>query len=928
MPIIANSEAARDALGRMWQVEGAVLALITAAALFSFESLARFREEVPLREYAARSGLPQFLMLGASGLLSVGIALLWSDDHVPAAAAGWALSVSMLGLAAVPFLFHQALDVVDPTWFREQQLQDAETAMQRLVADEALERAALLELQEWASDHHAQIAHRIASAAGRVLESSPTEGTTWDLDLGVLAGPVSDALDEIVIGTRIGEELPSGAQLIVTNDDAARLTQPSVTVVAVESASDKVDDLVTRLRAEGLQAVRSESQIAIESVMKTYATVWTAWPKAWSEFGQRATGGLIRGLEPFQPGLTHQLHRDALMLLEASVDRGLRAHVNAVTSIPWKVGSVAIRSLSDDVLESMASLSHSFLTSTSSRHPELTKFVIDRGWRFQVEATEVYAGPKLEDDTLSIEDRVFVADRLVGRMYESMARSLKVLHDLGRYDAFRALDHRYRLILSHWRIEPDDYTARAIIADPDRYASTPEEVARAHDALALAEAGERLVRLRQNYRLTVLAWILHRGLADDLAGSTETLRELVTTLGPVDEVVRAAGDAISYRSNLMSDWLIMDQREMEVGSIDSEGPVLRALSVFLLSRPSILQIEAAPWIDDRLIDRLTDELHTITEWEEVVSALSLTLEEAANREAELLGLIRSAGEERRGIERDELITQPLDLEKVELFKVSVSEGWRNSRVVDGLVDLAGAQLEALDEDEFESSMFGFPPSLEPKGLFITPSSFVGHDDYGRDLGRNLALSEVRAVIGMLRKESEAIEASGPNRERVAVLIDDLRRREHEPTVLFASFDWRLARSLDLSEQIPTRRGEQGIAHYLAGYVDGIPLIQWARMPDDRVFAVDLRAFVRIQEAVDMTGHAMPPTVDFTEVDEDQAQEIARCSEDGAGDEEPEPEPERVAELMTRIRLDLKRPFVLTLLDSGACGHVIVGETRE
>ena len=108
VPIIANSEAARDALGRMWQVEGAVLALITAAALFSFESLARFREEVPLREYAARSRLPQFLMLGASGLLSVGIALLWSDDHVPAAAAGWALSVSMLGLAAVPFLFHHA----------------------------------------------------------------------------------------------------------------------------------------------------------------------------------------------------------------------------------------------------------------------------------------------------------------------------------------------------------------------------------------------------------------------------------------------------------------------------------------------------------------------------------------------------------------------------------------------------------------------------------------------------------------------------------------------------------------------------------------------------------------------------------------------------------------------------------------------------
>ena len=182
---------------------------------------------------------------------------------------------------------------------------------------------------------------------------------------------------------------------------------------------------------------------------------------------------------------------------------------------------------------------------------------------------------------------------------------------------------------------------------------------------------------------------------------------------------------------------------------------------------------------------------------------------------------------------------------------------------------------------------------------------------------------MRAVIGMLREESEAIEASGPNRERVAVLIDDLRRREYEPTVLFASFDWRLARSLDLSEQIPTRRG---IAHYLAGYVDGIPLIQWARMPDDRVFAVDLRAFVRIQEAVDTTGHAMPPTVDFTEVDEDQAQEIARRSEDGAGDEEPEPE--RVAELMTRIRLDLKRPFVLTLLDSGACGHVIVEETRE
>ena len=109
LAIFFDENASRDALGLLWQVEAAAIALVVAASLFAFESLTRQRETIPLVEYANRSGLAQFLMLAASGLVVVPVVLFATPDRPsPTAAAGAAL-VGVLGLVALPFFLRRAM---------------------------------------------------------------------------------------------------------------------------------------------------------------------------------------------------------------------------------------------------------------------------------------------------------------------------------------------------------------------------------------------------------------------------------------------------------------------------------------------------------------------------------------------------------------------------------------------------------------------------------------------------------------------------------------------------------------------------------------------------------------------------------------------------------------------------------------------------
>ena len=140
---------ARNFLGLLWQVEGAALALTVAAALFALESAARVRPGTALTDYAEKSRLTHFVMLGTAGLICIGVVLLWTPGRPPPAATVFAIFIAMTTIALFPAFVSQMLKVISPEWFRRKRLEDIQRAVEEQVRADAVALAAVNEFQEY-----------------------------------------------------------------------------------------------------------------------------------------------------------------------------------------------------------------------------------------------------------------------------------------------------------------------------------------------------------------------------------------------------------------------------------------------------------------------------------------------------------------------------------------------------------------------------------------------------------------------------------------------------------------------------------------------------------------------------------------------------------------------------------------------------------
>ena len=386
LAIFFDENASRDALGLLWQVEAAAIALVVAASLFAFESLTRQREAIPLVEYANRSGLAQFLMLAASGLVVVPVVLFATPDRPsPTAAAGAAL-VGVLGLVALPFFLRRAMRVVHPTWLAEERLRDIRRATSASVDDAAFQRAGIIELRAWAERHEAAVRHRmLLFDVERVTERSGHAAVVLDIDLDRLEPAAHSQPDQLVAVACVGEEVWSGAALV----GRMTLDGPMHTKRAVTISRHDQPDVMTVVAAdlfeEGLNAVKRGSPAAAGQVATMYSEVWLAWPRRWAAYGQRLEGGLIRNVEPFTIGPTERLRRNLAATVSRAVDDGLHDHAESFSGVLWTVGFEAVRLGAPDLIVEMNSLARRLLTTESRTYPELAARTTERSWRFQVD---------------------------------------------------------------------------------------------------------------------------------------------------------------------------------------------------------------------------------------------------------------------------------------------------------------------------------------------------------------------------------------------------------------------------------------------------------------------------------------------------------------------------------------------------------------
>lgn len=219
LTVFNDTEVARGLLGVLWQVEGASIALVLTASLFAFDSLTRRRPNIPLVEYANRSRLLPFMMLAASGLLAIPVALFLGPEPSAGFVAGL---IAALSLGLLPFFFWRTIRVVDPSWLRQQRLITIRRTTQSVVDKEAYERLALAELRNWAeSKERVMVEHRSSLVnLPVVLKASSREGIVMDIDLGLLEVGLAQSVSTVVVITRLDDVTEPDSPLIVYQGEA------------------------------------------------------------------------------------------------------------------------------------------------------------------------------------------------------------------------------------------------------------------------------------------------------------------------------------------------------------------------------------------------------------------------------------------------------------------------------------------------------------------------------------------------------------------------------------------------------------------------------------------------------------------------------------------------------------------------------------
>lgn len=920
LAIFFQERPVRGLLTSLWQVEASAIALVVAASLFAFENLTRQRSDVPLEEYARRSGISYFLMLASSGLLAIPVCLVSSPGLPSPTASFIAAIVSIAGLVALPVFLSRAMKVVHPKWLENQRRKDISSAITAHVRQDALERYAILNLSNWSLNHGVTLGVSWSGDERVVMERTEEPGIVADIDLRALA-KLADAVGNgnLILTTRLFEGTGANQPVVVCKVDAPPARNAVITLARDERKSY---EFVDQLHEEATEAIRRTSPSAAASIADLYAEAWLAWPEAWASYGENLKGGLLSGPNPLRIDPSDRMKRNVSTAIEAAIERGLRDHLHEFLGILWTVSSKAHRLQADDLMTEMYSLARSVLYMRSTNHPALLDIGRDRAWRFHAESLrQILASLRLRQVR---SEEVGVIKRQALQCLNSSIEALRTLLDQRDLDAFKDFDTQL-LELIDWYPRGSYASARAIVDEPARFEASPDQVAQARANLALHEAKKGIHDFYRAGRLSPLAWAARNDVDDLDQSSLDEMRRLAESLGTVREICKAVGLALEESDQWLSNWIVF-ARPPGAGFIDSTGPILKAFALVLLRQPLLADIPTHSWMTSHIAERF-DEVavsaadtwrshwkrtgESDSDWDIKLDRVRLAVSNAQLAQAEQ--------------EESLLIEQTLDAARVQQYTDAVIKGWREAAYFSDFADRFDTCIEFVEEEQWGERRFGFKPQLMPKGLFVSPSDWGGLSSIGHDQGEQLSRGEVSEIVKLVVQASSEIEQTGNGLRRVERLIAALRADNSQPSLLLLPIDWRLARSLGLDcfGSAPTASHLEG---HLLGEIDGVPVIEWWNIPEGHAYAVDVTRFCRAVEAVDQHGRRCTPSVKVGLIDINEATEIIESSESAA---DPSESPRTVRDIQTNVRVDILRMFRPEVLDKRAARYVrLVEETRH
>jgi hypothetical protein len=381
----------------------------------------------------------------------------------------------------------------------------------------------------------------------------------------------------------------------------------------------------------------------------------------------------------------------------------------------------------------------------------------------------------------------------------------------------------------------------------------------------------RLVRYRGTLRLGLAMWAAHLQATGDgespdgmrvdalriLAGRFEGVEDLL------DTYERASEREVEEDRLPWTDWFL-SELPAEVSHIiptQSELLFTTVLLTVVISDGEERSLSPRAWLkwrDDELNAAFAKLEEQAARWSVVILAPSLDTGLEAKDQGSLrwwysrVGAVRSMfARLRADSEADEelkLRGAPLDQERVKGFRTHLLKSTANARLLRD-VFIRQAEVEFLDRPP-EGHVDMTSTSWMPKSFFTPDSRLVGLEMVAGDLSRVTSRTEVDQLITAL-PTGEPPMVEEPLTATVEAVIAAMRLSGRSPSLIVIPLGWDLRRALGL-----TRQGSLEAAYPMVplarrrdfeGVFDGVPVIDFPQVPEDRLWVLDLAAALRFRE---------------------------------------------------------------------------------
>jgi hypothetical protein len=518
--------------------------------------------------------------------------------------------------------------------------------------------------------------------------------------------------------------------------------------------------------------------------------------------------------------------------------------------------------------------------------------------------------------------------------YTEIAKSV-VDHDPRDVDTLSSVNRYLNEILDDWNPERENpqawelelYEHRGDV-DPQRLAELRRGVQRNETRI---RAKEDVSTWRDVQRFALLWWIQRRFREtgdDSYIGAWDSF---IGYFGNLSAAARVLDRAVQAEHEDRGQWMHWIPTPSDRGVWAGEAIDLAFLQTFILIALThidpggrVPEFEPLDWARGRLGD-VDAAVQAVLNDERVDALIPRDGREARGAIlTEALTSMLRAEEER---EEQRVIDSPLDEEAVSEFRRRVRAEWADHRLLASGFQHSGT-YETLEEDiEAEGRYWGSRRWM-PKSVLIGDGHFGG-SVHAAELGRRLGLSEATLVARAAGGAPTFVGAEGASlAELLRAALADLG--EADARAVLAPHHWRLPDLLELT----LSEGRGGPAPYprwlpakirdrFMGTADGVPIVESAAVPEDRLLAFSFDRLAMWRQWRARGEHEV--SVEIDTFDDEEAREYVIEHPEQFRTPERTTDEARARELRKHVRLDVHERLQLEVVDVDAARWLPVGD---